>query len=169
MMMRERNHPFSAAFEAWYAAATDLHDFMAIELSADRDTIEISFLIGDGALHGHAHAGGISIVAAWKGEIYDMLWDDDLIAQHGPQGWFCSLCSPTDRPYFPTVEALWIEHLFDSFRRWVDGQLRPAVMLEFHRRDGATWAKLRRQRDGQNGGDCPTCWITLGKDIRSST
>lgn len=140
-MVSAQDHPFARAFSAWFATA-DLGDIIAFEPAKGRDAVEISFLIGDGSLHGYAQPTGISIKASWKDEVYDMLWDDDLMANHGPHGWSCSLCPPTERQHFLTIEALWKDHLFEPLRRWSDERLRPARALEFHQSDGATWARL---------------------------
>lgn len=164
-MTNAQDHPFVCAFAGWFATA-HLGDIMTFGAAKGRDAVEIDFLICDGALHGYAHPAGLSISASWMNEVYDILWDDDLIANHGPHGWSCSLCPTTERQHFPTVEALWIAHLFDPLRRWVDEQLRPAVMLEFHRHSGATWAKLYRQWDRPSGSSPPTCQVALSKDTR---
>lgn len=159
-MVSAQDHPFARAFSAWFATA-DLGDIIAFEPAKGRDAVEISFRISDGSLHGYAQPTGISVSASWMEEVYDLLWDDDLIADHGPQGWCCSLCSSKERQPFPTIEALWINHLFAPLRRWVDEQLRPAVMLEFHQHCGATWVKLHQQWDRTNRSVPPTYQIAL--------
>lgn len=159
-MTNAQDHPFVRAFAEWFETA-HLGDIMTFEPAKGDEAVEIDFLIGDGALHGYAHPAGLSISASRMNEAYDMLWDDDLIANHGPRGWSCSLCPPTERQHFPMIEALWIAHLFDPLRRWVDEQLRPAVMLEFHRHDGATWAKLHQIGHQSNGSISPTWQVAL--------
>lgn len=138
-----RNRPFVRAFTEWFATV-DLGDIMTFEPAKSRDAVEISFLVGGSALHGYAHAAGMSVSASWSGEVYDRLWDDDLVPVHEPYGWCCTLCSQAERAHFPTIEDLWADHLFAPLHEWVNGHLRPAVALEFYRNGGVTWALLKQ-------------------------
>jgi hypothetical protein len=141
-MATAHDRPFAHAFAEWFDGAVDLHDIMRIDPRPDRDEVEISFHFGDGALHGYAHQSGISISAMLGREVWDFLWDEDVLAQHGAAGWFCKLCPAEDRPYYPSIEALWAAHLFEALRLWIAEKLRPAEMLEFGGGDGMTWARL---------------------------
>jgi hypothetical protein len=84
----------------------------------------------------------MSIAAMLDDECWDFLFDEDVVLESDAVAWYCSLCAPSDRRLFPSAEALWVDHLFDPLRRWIDKQLRPATALEFHRVEGATWARL---------------------------
>ena len=138
----EQHRPFTEAFNAWFASAVDLHYIITVEASAECDAVDVSFLIGDGALQGCAHRAGISIAAMRDGECWDFLFDEDVVAETGAEGWFCSLCPPRDRPHFLTIETLWVAHLFEPLREWIDAKLRPAAVLEFCNEGGATSARL---------------------------
>lgn len=138
--------PFATAFGAWFAVAVDLHDTMAFATGEDRDSIEINFLVGDGALRGYAHKEGISVAAMLDGECWDFMFDEDLVAVNDGADWVCSLCPSSHRRLFSSIEALWIDHLFEPLRRWGNEKLRPAISLEFHRQGDATWARLRNER-----------------------
>lgn len=138
----EHRRPFTEAFNAWFASAVDLHDIMQFEPFEDRDAMEISFLIGRGALLGYGHPTGISIAVMLDDECWDFLFDEEVVPENDEAAWHCSLCATSDRRLFPSVEALWMDHLFDPLRRWIDKQLRPATALEFHQVEGATWARL---------------------------
>jgi len=126
----------------WFEEVTDLHEIITIEPCDASDAINISFSIGDGSIRGYAHAAGARISAMLGKECWDFLFDEDVVVQRGASDWFCTLCPAEDRQYFPAIEALWRDHLFARLRRWVDEQLRPATALEFHRMEGATWARL---------------------------
>ncbi|WP_069065492.1 hypothetical protein [Sphingobium sp. RAC03] len=136
--------PFTEAFTSWFAAA-GLHELVAVEPCVDRDTVDISFLIGGRALQGYVHPSGISIAAMLGKECWDFLFDEDVVPVNDGAAWFCSLCEPNDCRLFPSIEALWVDHLFDPLRRWIDEQLRPATALEYHRVDGATWMRLTKE------------------------
>jgi hypothetical protein len=48
---------------------------------------------------------------------------------------------------FPSREALWTDHLFEPFLKWVNEKLAPARWLGIFRMsdEGATWAELMRE------------------------
>lgn len=133
--------PFSVAFGIWFSASADLHDIVACEACADRDAVMIHFLIGDGALQGYAHSQGISVSALRDGECWDLLMDEDLVAENEADGWFCALCPADGRQHLPSIETLWADHLFEAFRRWVS-TLGEAQGVGFYGGGGITWAKL---------------------------
>lgn len=141
MAPAQQTRPLTEAFTTWFAVA-DLHEIMQFEPCEDRDAVEINFLIGRGALRGYGHPTGMSIAAMLDDECWDFLFDEDVVLESDAVAWYCSLCAPSDRRLFPSAEALWVDHLFDPLRRWIDKQLRPATALEFHRVEGATWARL---------------------------
>lgn len=135
------DRPFSAAFGIWFAASVDLHDIVVGEPCADRDAVMIHFLIGDDALQGYVHPHGINVSALKGHECWDFLFDEDLVAENDADGWFCVLCPANDRQYFRSIEALWVDHLFEALRRWVS-TLNKAKGLGFYGGGGITWAKL---------------------------
>lgn len=141
MMTKARTHPFSATFDAWFATAFDLHDIMSLQPSSDHDAVEIVFSMGDGALRGYGHPNGISIAAMRDQQVWDYLYDLDVVPENSPEGWFCSLCLE-GRESFPSIEALWMSHSFEALRGWVNQQLRPAAILEYCGDDGVRWARL---------------------------
>ncbi|MGA1809475.1 hypothetical protein VHN57_20385 [Sphingobium sp. WW5] len=144
MLAIEGMRPFTEAFTSWFATA-GLDDLVAFEPCADRDTVDISFLIGGRAMQGYAHPSGISIAAMLGEECWDFLFDEDVVPVNDGAAWFCSLCEPNDRRLFLSIEALWVSHLFEPLRRWINEQLRPATALEYHRVDGATWVRLTNE------------------------
>jgi hypothetical protein len=145
--------PFTRAFAAWFATAADLHIVMVIEPCVDRDAVDIKFLTGGGALQGYAHAAGISISALWEGECWDFLHDRDVVAEFGPGGWFCTLCPADDRSHFPSIKALWEDHLFRPLKDWITTQLNSAKAIGFYCGDGVTWAKLIADDQGDDPPD----------------
>lgn len=134
--------PFTRSFSSWFASAIDLRDVMVMEPCVDRDAVNIKFLMGGDALHGHAYASGISIAANWKGECWDLMLDQDLVAARDAHGWHCTLCPEQDRPHFNSIEDLWVDHLFQPLRDWATIQLIPARAIGFYVVGGVTWAKL---------------------------
>lgn len=58
---------------------------------------------------------GVGVDVERGGEQFDRLTDLDVALQRGRDGYFCDLCEAAERQYFPTREALWIDHLFEPF------------------------------------------------------
>ena len=57
----------------------------------------------------------------------------------------CSLCEQEGKHrIFPTLEALWLDHLFRPLEDWINTKLGAAWAVALYRTDGggATWARL---------------------------
>lgn len=148
-MANVADRPFSAAFGIWFAASVDLHNIMMVEPCTDRDAVTINFKIGGGALQGYAHPCGISVSALKDHECWDFLFDEDLVAENDAHGWLCTLCPEDSRQHFPSVEALWVDHLFEALRRWVP-TLGEAQGVGFCGDGGITWGKLITASEGDD-------------------
>jgi hypothetical protein len=93
---------------------------------------------------------GISVAAMWRGECLDMIGDFDVAEERSDKGWMCRLDLPEKRQYWPTREELWIEHCFEPFLEWCNSELATACWLELYDGDGATAAKLHKDRPATN-------------------
>ncbi len=129
------SHCFVSAFAGWFATA-DLDDILTIKPTPDRDAVDINFCVSEGALQGYAQSSGISVAAMLGEECWDLLWDEDIVATCAKAGWFCSLCPVEERRYFPSIEALWLDHLFEPLGRWIANTLRFAQAVVFLREMG---------------------------------
>ncbi|WP_434404606.1 hypothetical protein [Sphingobium sp. DN12] len=150
-MIAAPDRPFTHAAMGWFEEATDLHNVITTEPCEGSDAINLYFSIGGGAIQGYAYLAGISVAAMWKGECYDLLFDEDIVSNRGPEGWCCSLCSAGYRRHFSTIEALWRDHLLESLRRWIRDELLSSVALELYRREGLTWARLAAENEKTDG------------------
>lgn len=91
----------------------------------------------------------ISVHVEWQGEYWDALFDMDLYPCHTPDGYKCEFCvsdNGESATLFPSREALWQDHLFVPFLKWVNEKLAPARWLQVSCTGdrGATWAQLIR-------------------------
>jgi len=75
----------------------------------------------------------------WQGEYWDNLIDLDAYLCHTPSGYTCEFCGPDGSEsvaLFSSREALWQDHLFDHFLKWVNEKLAPARWLKISCADG---------------------------------
>jgi len=70
------------------------------------------------------------------------LFDEDVVPELRPDGWCCSLCSPDRQSCFPSVEALWTDHVFEPLWRSITKKLIRAKGVGFYGGGEMTWAKL---------------------------
>ena len=89
----------------------------------------------------------LNVVVDWQGLNWDMLISLDAYIARTVNGYQCQLCivDDTESPQlFPSREALWIDHLYEPFLKWVNEELASARWLEISgfSDGGATWAHL---------------------------
>jgi hypothetical protein len=89
----------------------------------------------------------LRVAVEWQGEPWDVLFDSDLYPCQTPDGFKCTLCEPDEgesAAFFPTREALWLDHLFEPFLKWVNGKLASARWLRISSINdrSCTWAEL---------------------------
>lgn len=89
----------------------------------------------------------LRVAVDWKGKPWDVIFDMDLYPRQTPDGFKCTLCEAEDgepATLFPTREALWQDHLFDPFLKWVNKKLASARWLRISciNDRGCTWAEL---------------------------
>jgi hypothetical protein len=84
----------------------------------------------------------IAIAVDYDGFTWDLLGDFDLQEVRQPNGYVNGLCLPEFRKLYPTRESLWINELFESLLRWVNGKLASASWLILSAQSDSTWANL---------------------------
>ncbi|MDQ2762100.1 MAG: hypothetical protein M3Y22_00950 [Pseudomonadota bacterium] len=87
------------------------------------------------------------------GESWDLLLSLDVSPIALSAGGFACGCCPSDeREVFPSLEALWRDHLFDPLLVWINTDLALAKAIALFRSGGATWARLIMENgDGGHG------------------
>jgi hypothetical protein len=83
-----------------------------------------------------------------------MLISLDAYIARAAGGYQCQLClsdHPESPELFPSREALWIDHLFEPFLKWVNEQLAPAHWLQISGSSdgGITCAQLIQEESDQ--------------------
>ena len=134
------------AFLAWLV---DVRPRLAVGLHNDQstpDSIEFSLAVANPVLHGFlADQGNIVVSVDWVGENWDFLLDLDVRPRATADGFVCSICNSEGKHrIFPSLEALWRDHLFDPFEEWINTKLAGAHAIALYRTvgGGGTWARL---------------------------
>ena len=99
-----------------------------------------------------AHSLNVNI--NWQGVNWDMLISLDAYITRTAGGYQCQLCMAEDTEssqFFPSREALWTDHLYEPFLKWVNEQLAPACWLQISGSSdgGITCAQLIQAENGQ--------------------
>jgi hypothetical protein len=70
----------------------------------------------------------------WKGQCIDSACWHWVAPCKSSKGYYCAECrlKDPDHPYFPTREALWIDHLFEPILEDVNERIATAEVLVFH-------------------------------------
>lgn len=84
-----------------------------------------------------------SISVDYKGECWDLLDNNFVSEQQTPSGeYFCKECEPGHQKLFPTMSALWEDHVFNPIMEWANSNLLKTKWLCLFQYEGATWAKV---------------------------
>ena len=87
---------------------------------------------------------GLGAWVEWQDNEDGLICFDSYMHQvHG--GYKCDFCVHSEgeaATLFPTLEALWQDHLFEKFLKWVNEKLLPARWLRVSRCGVGTWAEL---------------------------
>jgi hypothetical protein len=91
----------------------------------------------------------LAVHLEWQGEWWDMIIDLDAWPRPTRGGYKCKCCwdeRGESAEIFPSLEALWQDHLFDPFLKWVNEKLAPARWLQIccTADRGARWERLIR-------------------------
>ena len=83
-----------------------------------------------------------SVIAEVDGEYWDMLLSLDAFPIRANGRYKCSLCEEPCQ-LWPSRRALWIDHLFEPFLKWVNERLGYASGVDIGKTTGgSTWAEL---------------------------
>jgi len=135
-----------SAYEAWYASHRHEVPF-ALRAAQDRRGIELTAGGVHPALGIFIRPTGLDVVVHWQGECWDLLLSVDLEAKSTGAGWHCEVCEPDGRANFDTLEALWVDHLFNQMGAWLRTVLKPGKFLVLERtaERGGTWVSVSRE------------------------
>lgn len=133
-------------FHAWFVA--NKHRFgttiRVLNLFHRRDGHEIRVSVNGLSPNIQITVGKTRICALviWRGHVWDLILNLDLAESQDNNGYFCLLCE-NKSPRYPTIEAMWAEHIFEEFLAWVNETLvRTKYLVIQGERGRATFAKL---------------------------
>lgn len=82
----------------------------------------------------------IAVAVVRQGECIDLLTCFEAAPKRSRGGVGCQFCTDSDA-WYPSLAALWIDHLFEPLLDWVNGQLAVADSLELS--FGGGWSAAR--------------------------
>lgn len=88
--------------------------------------IEMTFVGANPILSAILTRWEINIAVEWQGQCWDLVESHEAGAVRSASGYFCSLCVPEARVFYPSREALWRNHLFEMFIEWANDKLLKA-------------------------------------------
>ncbi len=90
----------------------------------------------------------IDVWVEWDGTCWDLVFSEYLSVAGRRGAYVCEACPPEVRTIYASREALWRDHLFETFLAWINNTLAKASVLALSRSDGgSTWVKLLREGD----------------------
>ncbi len=137
------------AFMHWF---NENHTRFAIPIRVTKITakgVELRFQNYPDCLSVVLSSDELAVHVEWLGERWDRIIDLDVWAYHTRGGYKCRCCwdeRGESAEIFPNLEALWQDHLFNPFLKWVNEKLAPARWLRISCTSdrGSTWAKFIR-------------------------
>jgi hypothetical protein len=157
------NAALQGAFLDWLADARPRLLISVHVRHSTPEVIEFGFEGADSVLVGSLIARGDLVVAAdWQGDCWDFLLSEEVRPQQVKEGIVCSICEREGRHrIFPTMQALWRDHLFLPLENWINTKVAIAKAIALYQtpNGGARWARLISPSDRNIGS--PTFWVDL--------
>jgi hypothetical protein len=117
----------------------------------DAGSLHLEFT-GNPALSAALINSEINITVEWQGECWDFLLSLDVLPKETADGYVCGYClsampsdsrsagtKPEERTIFPSLEALWRDHLFEPFLQWVNEKLAVAHTIGLYGSPSGGW------------------------------
>jgi hypothetical protein len=95
---------------------------------------------------------GITVSVFWQGKVWDFIGDFDVAVQKSESGYYCALCNEEHQSYYPTREALILQHCFEQFLEWSNSELADMKWLVLHESSCGTSAKLNQEKPSVEDG-----------------
>jgi len=112
----------------------------------------------------------LSAWVSWHGQNWDALLDLDVQAVKTTNGFRCTLCDSTPVQIWPDPEALWADHLFEEFLRWVNQRYAKAESIElFGNEDSISVACLHFKGQPSKEDEQPLSTVLLDHSPLEST
>ncbi|MBF0266658.1 MAG: hypothetical protein HQL46_15455 [Gammaproteobacteria bacterium] len=113
------------------------------------------------SIKGHINKYGLSIAVEYENEVYDLIFDIDIIPTRSIDGYYCKLCDDAfingdreDKPsIYPSKANLWEEHTLEPFLDWSNTFLIQSncLCLSGNLHKGWTSAIIKNKEKAHNG------------------
>ena len=137
-------------FWVWLESAATKIPIVARPSGCTEQRIELAFDDITPAIGAFLTCWELVVFVNFEGRNWDVLLHLDARPRRRARGGYtCECCRPADRRVFPSLAALWRDHLFEPFLGWVNGELAVADALGLYGSpsDGYTYAKLLPEDD----------------------
>ena len=105
----------------------------------------------------HLNSWNLCVSANWNGICWDFLLELDVSPVATRHGYYCKCCEKPST-IWPSLEALYQDHLFEPLLQWVNEELFNATQLLLYGSPGSsTWAALANAKD--NLPEPETLWV----------
>lgn len=141
MTRRKHRDRYLRAFLAWLADQRSTLGVRLLHMHTRKHYLIYQIEGYGGLLELCVRRGDISVAAMRNGEVWDLLYCLESVMSRQKDGFVCTLCEPPSETY-PSAEALWVAHDFESLADWLRNTLSGHPHIEFHEREGMTWAAL---------------------------
>ena len=145
----DAGEPFPGLQHAFLAWLVEGRSRLAVAIKvgcSTPDVTEFGFASANPILAGSlATCGDLVISADWEGVCWDFLFSEEVRPEKSHGGFVCAICERESKHrIFPTLEALWLDHLFRPLEDWINTKLAVAQAVALYRTDhgGSTWARL---------------------------
>ena len=109
--------------------------------------LEIAFDGLTPAISAYLGSYDIDVWVEWDGHCWDVVFHAHVVPAGRRSARICDTCPSEAHSTYANREALWRDHLFETFLFWVNETLAPASVLALYQSDSTTWVKLLCQGD----------------------
>jgi len=91
---------------------------------------------------------GATIYVMHHKEVWDILTEFGTYTGRTAWGdYYCTLCPPENREFFPSKQALWENHCFEEFLEWTNDNLVESRWVALFQIEGCTWVEFKREEE----------------------
>ena len=158
--MRKNDKLIQTCFQEWLIENKERFTHPPV-LSTEAPDEDIYYY--DGIIHKITlviRKGGVNVVVTHQEELWDFIYDDDLIIKKKKHKYFCELCEDYDKKntkFYPAPGNLIEEHCFEPLLEWRNKNILAAnFLLLVWNKHHSTWAEIIRGADKANKADYET-------------
>ncbi|MGA3084163.1 MAG: hypothetical protein ABSE95_05160 [Thermodesulfobacteriota bacterium] len=136
------------AFDKWYKRNKKRFKYRAIFIKKHWNHIELKFEGITPILVCSITQTGADIWVMYNKEIWDALADFGTFTGRTSWGdYYCNLCPPENREFFPSKQALWEKHCFEQILEWFYNNLVESRWVGLFQIDRCTWVEIKGEEE----------------------